>query len=319
MPASPKTIAKRGWRVIKSNVASSKAFILPTSPARSLRKHVYAVSFGNMPRDAPTENECPVHSYSDPISTLKRSGTATFGKDTTARRGHLVTEGPEVHNYAEPPSSLKRSGATAFSKDTTARRGYLATDGPATHSYADPVTTLKRTGATAFSQDKTERAHLATNGPPVHNYAEPISMLKRTGTATFGKAMTARRGFLATDGPATHAYADPLSTLKRTGATAFSKSTLERDESIKEGAATSVHAYMAPLSTLKSSGVAPFGRAKPQGQLTNNTNTPRPTMRGFERATEPQMKLKPPKTVPKLIPLRAPSPVSVGDELEGEE
>jgi len=206
----------------------------------------------------------------------------------------------------------------------SARRGYVATEGPTTHSYADMMSTLKRTGTTAFSQDKTERGHLANDGPAVHNYADPISTLKRSGAAAFDKDTTARRGFLATDGPATHAYADPISTLKRTGAMAFSKSTLARDESTTRGAATtSVHAYMAPLSTLKSSGVAPFGRgqldAKSLAQLRNITNTPRP-VRGFARATGPvETKLTPLKTVPKLVPIRAPSPVSVGDELEDEE
>jgi len=158
-------------------------------PLTTLKRSGVA-SFGTMPRSDSKPSLCPVHSYAEPLTTLKRSGVASFG---TMLRSDSKPSLCPVHSYAEPLTTLKRSGTTAFSKDTR-ERSAVQGSGPAVHSYATPTSTLTRAGATAFAKDGTERGAVLTHGPNVHSYAAPISMLRKQGAVPFGS--TASRGAL---------------------------------------------------------------------------------------------------------------------------
>lgn len=215
LPTSPRSGVKK----------QSKTFAIPMSPARPLRKHTYAATFG-----------------------------------TSTRADRLAGDGPKVHSYADVISTLKTSGATAFNKVAAREEPPRWCD---VSSYSDPRSTLKTTGATPFSTEKFARGAAHKEGPDVHCYREPLSTLKTNGAAVFGSTPLMRTDSKASLCPV-HCYTEPRSTLSRAGATAFGKDKTERG-ALDQGrrAEPPVHAYQlwSSISTLRTTGVATFGDA----------------------------------------------------------
>lgn len=161
MPTSPKQIVKTRLHARRN----SEPPVIPTSPARSMRKHTRHVSFGGEVRynksKAVVNDEgvvlpemqlasCPVHAYGSmdaPLSSAREA--AVFG---TAVRDILAaarTDACPVHSYSDMRSTLTRRNSASFGD---AERELLkATVAPCpVHAYATPKTTLRKAGAVAF-------------------------------------------------------------------------------------------------------------------------------------------------------------------------
>lgn len=169
------------------------------SPKHYIRKHSFRASFGGEKRGtqkvligvdgqpivAPSDDVCPVHSYStiQPLKSVR--GAASFG--TSARE--VIEAAREAvcpkHFYCDSQSTLRRTGATAFSKET--RQAEEPTCPEAFYSSA--LSTLSRKDSATFGryQMAHERGGVpATGRAPVHAYATPQSSLRTRGAVPFG-------------------------------------------------------------------------------------------------------------------------------------
>ena len=117
-PVSP--IYKKPQRTIGKKELQDTPTAPLRSPARALRKHIYAATFAtHNPRKDAKEDACPVHSYSsvDAIEKILPNKHAAHGVrwGDTKRDASLRPNCP-VHSYDSEPKSARPVGPATFPK-----------------------------------------------------------------------------------------------------------------------------------------------------------------------------------------------------------
>jgi len=161
-----------------------------------------------------------VHSYSELLPFKPKGGAIPFGNTQRVSYADLLAKrGPLVHSYAEPTSTLRRTGSAVFSTNFEPRRTEAARSGPDVHSYAPVTSTLKRQSSAVFGTSPAPRGIISSTST-VHSYQQVKPMLIRSASGTFPKAGRddMRPKTASCD---VHSYAAPTSTLKTSGVAAW--------------------------------------------------------------------------------------------------
>ena len=157
----------------------------PTRPRRGA-----AATFGTSAQRAALHTAlCPVGCYAAPASGLDKKHGVPFG---APHRADTADTGAPVHAYSNPTSTLKRTGSTVFGMKYAV--SLSAIDSPAVHAYANPASTLKRAGATAFGRAAREEPIKVGTVTPVHAYQGMYSSFTGNGgvMAKYGRPAATR-------------------------------------------------------------------------------------------------------------------------------
>lgn len=217
-PVSP--IYKKPQRTIGKKELQDTPTAPLHSPARALRKHIYAATFAtHNPRKDAKEDACPVHSYSsvDAIEKILPNKHAAHGVrwGDTKRDASLRPNCP-VHSYDSEPKSARPVGPATFPKHDERATGE-ATACPV-HAYGEAKSSLRERTAT-FAKFATPRVTARGSGPSVHAYLEPTSSLASRGASVFGAEKYGKAAKV--DMCPVHAYSSLSSSLRTSGAVSF--------------------------------------------------------------------------------------------------